>query len=81
VQRREDFCSPIQTTSISGTRPRDVFWLWPSRIDVTLFNQGSCGTALSCCPRCSPRGEEVPAFAEAEKDRTLRSDWGWAVKG
>jgi hypothetical protein len=33
----EDFCSPIQTTSISGSRPRNVFWRWPSRMGVNPF--------------------------------------------
>ena len=33
----EDCCSPIQTTSLSGTRPRDVFWRWPSRMGVNPF--------------------------------------------
>jgi hypothetical protein len=33
----EDYCAPVQTTSLSGARPRDVFWRWPSRMGVNPF--------------------------------------------
>ena len=33
-QGDEAFCSPIQMNPISGTRPRNVFWRWPSRMDI-----------------------------------------------
>jgi hypothetical protein len=48
----------------------------PNGVDVRVLRNGTL--LLS---QVFPSGDEALAFAEAERERTLRSGWGWVVKG